>query len=330
VDVLVLGGTHHVGRAVVEAGLARGWSITTVTRGLSGPSTPGAEALHADRTDPAILSEALGARSWDAVVDTWSGPPRVVRDAAMLLVNRVGHYGYASSRSVYRWPIPPGLDEHGPVVDGDPTSPDDRDYAAAKRGAELAVLGTFGERALIARAGLILGPYERMGRLPWWLRRLERGGQVLAPGPPDRPLQFVDGRDLANWMLASADNQLGGVFNTASRPGYATIGELLEACRSVTDSHAELQWMSPERVAQAGIAPWTELPIWVPPDGSLAGLHAGDVSAALTNGLRCRPIGDTVADTWAWLQAEGDPPSLSDGSIGLDAQREAEALADVR
>ena len=326
-DVLVLGGTHHVGRAVVEAGLARGWSVTTVTRGLSDPSTPGAEALHADRTDPATLSAALGARSWDAVLDTWSGPPRVVRDAATLLVNRVGHYGYVSSRSVYCWPIPPGLDEHGPVVDGDPTSPDDRNYSAAKRGGELAVLEAFGERALIARAGLILGPYERVGRLPWWLRRVQRGGRVLAPGPADRPLQFIDGRDLAQWMLSAADKEVGGVFNTVSRPGHATMGELLDTCRAVTASGAELVWTPPEGIAKANIAPWTELPLWVPPDGDLAGLHAGDVSAALKHGLDCRPVADTVADTWAWLQAEGDPPSLSDGSVGLDAQRETQVLA---
>jgi hypothetical protein len=121
-------------------------------------------------------------------VDTWSGAPQAVRDAATLLVNRVGHYGYVSSRSVYRWPIPAGLDERGPVVEGDPTSPDHRDYAAAKRGGELAVLDAFGENALLARAGLILGPYEQVGRLPWWLRRLERGGRVLAPGPMGRPL----------------------------------------------------------------------------------------------------------------------------------------------
>lgn len=328
-DLLVLGGTHHVGRAVVEAGLARGWSVTTVTRGLSGPSMPGAEAVHADRIDPATLSAALGARSWDAVVDTWSGAPRVVRDAAALLADRVRHYGYVSSRSVYCWPLPVGLDEQASVVDADPSSPDDSDYAAAKRGGELAVLAALPDRALVARAGLILGPYERIGRLPWWLRRIERGGRVLAPGPVNRPLQFIDGRDLAEWMLSAAEKQVGGVFNTVSQPGHATMGELLDACRAATGGGAELVWTPPARIAQAGIAPWTELPIWVPPDGDLAGLHAGDVGAALRHGLRCRGVADTVADTWAWLQAEGDPPSLSDGSVGLDPAREAQILAGV-
>jgi nucleoside-diphosphate-sugar epimerase len=212
------------------------------------------------------------------------------------------------------------------VVDGDPASPDDGDYAAAKRGGELAALEAFGDRALIARAGLILGPYERVGRLPWWLRRLERGGRVLAPGPADQPLQFIDGRDLAEWMLSAAEQQIGGVFNSVSKPGHATMGELLEACRTATGSDAELVWTPPERIVQAGIAPWTELPIWVPPDSELVGLHTGDVSAALTHGLRCRPVVDTVADTWAWLQAEGDPGSLSDGSVGLPAERERQIL----
>ncbi len=142
-------------------------------------------------------------------------------------------------------------------------------------------------------------------------------------------MQFIDGRDLAEWMLSAAEEQLGGVFNAVSRPGHATMGDLLDACRAVTRSRAELVWTPPERITQAGIAPWTELPIWVPPHGDLAGLHAGDVSAALGHGLHCRGVADTVADTWAWLRAEGDPPSLSDGSVGLDSAREAKILAGI-
>lgn len=183
VDLLVLGGTHHVGRAVVEAALVRGYSVTTLTRGLSGPPASGAQPLYADREDGAAMRAALGSRSWDAAIDTWSGAPLAVRQATAVLSDRVGHYGYVSSRSVYRWPIPLSLDESGPVVDADPDSPECDDYAAAKRGGELAATEAFGERALLARAGLILGPYEQVGRLPWWLRRLQRGGRVLSPGP---------------------------------------------------------------------------------------------------------------------------------------------------
>jgi nucleoside-diphosphate-sugar epimerase len=275
------------------------------------------------------MSAALRNSSWDVVIDTWSGAPCAVRDAVAILHGRVAHYVYISSRSVYRWPIPVGLSEDGPVVDGDPASTDATSYSAAKRGGELATLEAFGPQALVARAGLILGPYERVGRLPWWLRRVERGGRVLAPGPEDRPLQYIDGRDLAGWLLACAEQGVGGVYNTVSVPGHTTMGALLGAVKAATRSDAELTWVPPDVVLAAGIEPWTELPIWIPPEGDLAGLHSGDVSAALADGLRCRPITDTVADTWTWLQREGDPASLSNGTIGLDPAREAALLATI-
>ncbi len=323
--LLVLGGTHHVGRAVVQTALARGDDVTTLTRGVSGPSASGALARRGDRTDPAVLRAALGDAEWDAVIDTWSGAPAVVSDSAMLLADRAGHYGYVSSRSVYRWPIPAGLDESAPVVDGDPADPGNDDYAAAKRGGELAAVAAFGDRALLARAGLILGPYEIVGRMPWWLSRIERGGDVLAPGPPDRPLQFIDCRDLAAWMLSAADRGIGGAFNAVSQPGHATMAELLGAAVSVTGSSARLVWTDPEVIEAAGIEAWTELPIWVPPTGEAAGLHDGNVTAAYAAGLTCRPVAETIAATWQWIQAEGYPPARP--GTGLDPAKEREVLA---
>ncbi len=319
--LLVLGGTHHVGRAVVETALARGDDVTTLTRGVSGPSASGAIALHADRTDPAMLRAALGTAEWDAVIDTWSGAPAVVRDSAGLLADRAGHYGYVSSRSVYSWPPPPGQDESGPVVDGDPADTGQEDYAAAKRGGELAAIEAFGDRALLARAGLIIGPYEIVGRMPWWLGRIDRGGDVLAPGPPDRPLQLIDCRDLAAWMLSAADRGIGGAFNTVSKSGHATMASLLDAAISATGSNARLVWVSPEVIESAGIEAWTELPIWLPPTGEAAGLHDGDVSAAYAAGLTCRPIEETIADTWQWLQAEGYPEARPGTGLDPDSER---------
>ncbi|GLY79946.1 NAD-dependent epimerase/dehydratase family protein [Actinoallomurus iriomotensis] len=328
--LLVLGGTHHVGRAVVETALARGDEVTTVNRGLSRAPAAGVEALVADRTDPDALRRAVADREWDAVVDTWSGPPRVVRDSCELLAGRTGHYGYVSSRSVHRWPIPPGADENAPVVDGDPGAEDDEDYAAAKRGGELAALEAFGDRALLARAGLILGPYEVIGRMPWWLRRIERGGPVLAP-EPDRPLQYVDARDLARWMLSAADRGIGGAFNTVSPSGYCTMRELLETSVRVTGADAELVWVSPGLIEEAGISPWTELPIWLPLNSEYDGMHDSDVSAAVASGLTFRPMPETVADTWAWLQAEGDPAPRPDApGIGLDPDKERRVLQRIR
>jgi nucleoside-diphosphate-sugar epimerase len=325
--LLVLGGTHYVGRAVVETALARGDEVTTINRGVSRAAAAGVDALIADRTDPGALRLAVGDRRWDAAIDTWSGAPRVVRDSCGLLAGRAGHYGYVSSRSVYQWPIPLGADEHAALVDGDPDADDAGDYAAAKRGGELAALRAFGERALLARAGLILGPYENVGRMPWWLRRIERGGRVLAPGHPARPLQYIDARDLAGWMLTAAERGIGGAFNTVSRPGHTTMGELLDAAVKVTGSDAELVWAAPEVLEEAGISPWTELPIWLPQNAEYGGMHDADVSAAHGTGLSCRPVQETIADTWAWLQAEGDPRARPDRpEHGLDPAKEERVL----
>jgi nucleoside-diphosphate-sugar epimerase len=326
--LLVLGGTHHVGRAVVEAALARGDEVTTLTRGLSGHAVPGVEARYADRRDPASVEKALATDTWDAVVDTWSFEPRVVADSARALDGRVPHYTYVSSRSVYTWPLGPGSDESAPVVDAEPDSTEADDYAAAKRGAELALERNFSGGTLFARAGLVLGPYEVVGRLPWWLNRIARGGRVPAPGPPTRPLQYVDGRDLAEWTLTAGREGITGAFNTVSRPGHTTIGALLDDCVAVTGSDAELVWLSPEDVEAAGVSGWTDLPIWVPPTGELAGLHDCDVSAAHAAGLWCRPVEETVADTWAWLRREGTPTPPTDraGEIGLSAEQEQRLL----
>ena len=327
--LLVLGGTHHVGRAAVEHALDRGDAVTTVNRGLAGPAAAGVDARTADRRTPGALADALGDDEWDAVLDTWSFEPRVVRESARLLADRVGHYGYVSSRSVYSWPIPSGADESAPVVEADPAGSESGDYAADKRGGELAVLESFGDRCLLARAGLILGPYEVVGRLPWWLGRIARGGRVAAPGPVDRPLQYVDGRDLVGWMIRAAEAGTVGAFNAVSQPGHTTIGALLDACLAATGSGAELVWLTPEQVEAAGVSGWTSLPIWVPPTGELAALHDGDTSAAQEAGLVCRPVEETVSDTWAWLQREGwpEPPSRRAGEIGLSAEQEARLLA---
>ncbi|WP_432478555.1 NAD-dependent epimerase/dehydratase family protein [Nocardioides sp. GXQ0305] len=299
---LVLGGTHHVGRAVVEAALDRGHDVVTLNRGTSGVATPGVDARVADRLARDEVATALGDDTFDAVVDTWSWAPAAVRDSAALLSGRAGHYTYVSSRSVYTWPPVAGSDESAPVVDGDADSTDAVDYAAAKRGGELAAVAEFDGPVALLRAGLILGPYEIVGRLPFWLERIARGGRVPAPGPSDRPLQLVDARDVADWVV---DQRPVGTYNTVSRPGQTTIGELLSECVRVTGSDAELVWLSPEVVEASGVEPWTELPIWTPPTGDLAPLHDCDTSRALAAGLTCRPVADTVTATWGWLQREG-------------------------
>ena len=323
----MLGGTEFVGRAVTDEALARGWQVTVFNRGRH--ETPqGVAQLRGDRSAPDGIA-ALARGEWDVVVDTWTGAPSAVRDAARTLDGRAGRYVYVSSRSVYRYPAAAGLAEDGPLVDASPDDTDDADYARAKRGGELAATEVFGDRALLARAGLILGPRENIGRLPWWLTRIARGGPVLAPGPRELPLQYIDARDLAGWVLDAAARGLGGPFNVVGPPGHTTMGELLETCVKVTGGAAELRWTGPERIAAAGVEPWTQLPVWLPPGELYDTLHRGDVSRALAEGLRCRPVAETVADTWAWLQGVGGraPQRPDRPVVGLDAGTEAEVLA---
>ncbi|MEV8548236.1 SDR family oxidoreductase [Streptomyces glaucescens] len=327
--LLVLGGTEFVGRAVVEAAVARGWDVTVFHRGRHA-APAGVRALHGDRTAPDGLA-ALADGAWDAVVDTWSAAPHAVRDSARLLRGRAGRYVYVSSCSVYAWAPPAGYAEDAPLVEGADPDAGQTEYARDKRGGELAALGAFGaDRSLLVRAGLIIGPYENVGRLPWWLNRTARGGPVLAPGPRDLPLQYIDVRDLAAWILGGVERELSGPYNLVSPQGHATMGTLLEACARVTGGGAELCWTDPEVILEAGIAPWTELPVWVPPGSDLHdALHSSDVCRAVAAGLGCRPVEETVADTWSWLHSLGGvaPQRPDRPDKGVDPETEAKVLA---
>jgi 2'-hydroxyisoflavone reductase len=325
--LLVLGGSGFVGPAVVLEGLARGFEVTTFRRGAGGWAHPDAHAIRGDRLDPTSL-EPLRAHDWDLVVDTWSSAPRAVRDSAQALRDRAGRYVYISSGSVYRPPPPRGVGESAPTVEADPDAVDGS-YPDFKRGGELAVTQAFSDRALLARAGLILGPREDVGRLTWWLARMARGGEILCPGPPGLPLQYIDARDLAAFAIGAATAGHSGPFNVVSRRGHTTMGSLLESCRSVAGAaDATLTWVAPEAIASAGIEPWTELPIWLPEDHAYAAMHDADVERAHAAGLRCRPVQDTVSDTWSWLSALDAPPPLRAGAQtpGVAPEREREVL----
>lgn len=328
--LLVLGGSSFVGRALVEEGVARGWSVATFNRGSRAPLHPEVESIVGDRLVPGDL-RPLAARDWDLVADTWSGIPRAVRDSATALAGRAERYAFVSSVSVYRPPPPIDGDEHAPKVAGTPDG-EDGDYPERKRGGELAVRAAFGDRALAARAGLIVGPHENVGRLPWWLARIARGGQVLAPGPHALPLQLIDARDLAQWLLDALAAGRSGPWNLAARRGHTTMQGLLDACVAATGSDAELVWVPPGFVAHQALEPWSELPLWIPPDHPFTGMHAIGVEKAYAAGLRCRPFEETVNDTWAWMREfdELPPPTESTNPVGLPPERELAALASWR
>jgi nucleoside-diphosphate-sugar epimerase len=326
--ILVLGGTRFVGRAFIEAAVAAGANVVAVHRGLTGSVPEGALEARADRTTPEGVTRIAGlAEQADVVVDTWSGAPRVVSAVTRAIRSGALRYVYISSRSVYASPLRRGADETAPVVDADPDG-DLTDYAADKRGAELSIVRDIGsDRSVLLRAGLILGPYEDIGRLPWWLTRIAAGGDVLAPGPADLPLQYLDVRDLAEFTLRCINDERCGAYNVVSPRGHATMRDVLETCQAVTGSDARLVWAEPEVIRAANIAPWTELPIWLPPDDEDAALHDGDVSKALAAGLSCRPLDDTVRDTWEWVRSGGWAGPRPDRFLGLDPEKERTALA---
>lgn len=325
--VLVLGGTGFVGPAIVDDARTRGWDVTVLNRRRRSPR-PDVAAVRGDRTTDGGIDPVTD-RRWDVVVDTWAQAPSVVRDAARRLADRADRYVYVSSRSVYRWPIPAGADERHPTVEAAADDGAGVDYARAKAGGEVAAVEAFGDRALLVRAGLILGPREDVGRLPWWLLRIARGGPVLAPGRPDDGVQAIDARDLAGFVLDAVERGLGGPYDLVSPVGHATMGGVLEACVDVTGSDAELVWVDAGPILAAGVEPWTDLPIWLPPGELRDALHHGDVSKALAAGMRNRPITRTVADTWAWLRTLDAPPTPPRDlpPVGLDPTVEVRLLA---
>jgi 2'-hydroxyisoflavone reductase len=321
--LLVLGGTKFLGRHLVEQALARGHEVTTFTRGLTNPGLfDGVEELRGDR-DGGL--DALAEGRWEACVDTSGYYPRVVRQSAELLRDRVGHYTFVSSISAY-------ADFRGPLSEDSPlaTLEDEtveemgaefQNYGGLKALCERVVQDVFGDRALIVRPGLIVGPHDPTGRFTYWARRLREGGPILAPGPPGRKVQFVDVRDLVAWMVALAERRVGGVFN-ATNEGVAW-GELLAA--------ADVVWADDGFLLERGVGEWMELPLWVA-DSEMAGIHQADVSRAVGAGLQFRPIDETIRDTADWDAQRTDrgrrtPTGV--GGAGMAYKREQELLAEL-
>ncbi len=339
--LLVLGGSWFLGRTVADAALARGWEVTAFRRGRSGAEVAGVTLVRGDRTSGADLARLADAGPWDAVVDTSGYVPREVLASARALEPVTGRYVFVSTVSVYQgWPTVP-LTEDSPVLNCPPDAgPDfgyDGDpgpsvYGFAKAGSEQAVAATFGaDRSVFLRPGVIVGPREYVGRLPWWLRRMARGGRVLAPGRPERRIQPVDVRDVAEFALRTAMGPVGAFNVTAS--GCETMGDLLKACREVTNSDAWFEWVTDEDwlIAQ-GVAQWTELPLW----RTYPGVWAVDSYRARAAGLDTRSIQGTVADTWEWMQSgestvrheraaeQGIDPGKEKAILGIWDAREAD------
>lgn len=334
--LLILGGTRFVGRTVVAAALSRGWDVTTFNRGLSGPDVKGVTARRGDRRNVADLEELADAGPWDAVVDSSGYVPREVLSACKRLQAAAGRYVSVSTVSVYRgWPTEP-LSENSEVLycppDAGPDFGEDVEdgptkYGYQKSGCERAAEVTFGsERSTILRPGVILGPYEYVGRLPWWLRRVAAGGRVIAPGTPNKSIQPVDVRDLAEFAIRAIVDEISGVYDVTAPIGRETFGELLNACAQVTGSNADFIWVPDRELIAYGVRQWSELPLW----RTFPGVWQVDATAAHAQGLNCRALAETVSDTWSWMQ-EGDalPVDERASEIGLSEEHEQLILANI-
>jgi 2'-hydroxyisoflavone reductase len=334
--LLVLGGTRFVGRAIVTAASGLGWEVTTFNRGVSGPDEANVMALRGDRGRAGDLVRLAGAGPWDAVVDTSGFVPRETLAVAEHLEPVVSRYLFMSTVSVYRlWPAEP-LSELSEVLycppDAGPEYGEDTEdgptmYGYQKAGCESAVTRTFGsDRSTILRPGVVLGPQEYVGRLPWWVRRIARGGNVLAPGAPDRSIQPVDVRDVAAFALRAVEHDLSGTYNVTAPTGRETFGGLLESCAVATHSDAELVWVPDEQLLAHRVRQWSEIPLW----RTFPGTWAVDASAAQSRGLSCRPLAATVADTWSWMLT-ADPAAADERAfeLGLSFEKERQILAHV-
>ncbi|HEY0933897.1 MAG TPA: NAD-dependent epimerase/dehydratase family protein [Trebonia sp.] len=319
--ILVLGGTRFAGRAIVEAALGRGDTVTLFNRGQSNPGLfPGVEKVAGDRTRD--LS-GLDGREFDAVVDVACYDPADARLSAETFAGRTGRYVFVSTVSVYASQATTEAQlEDAPVARLKPLATDfAENYGANKALCEAIVAGLYGDRALIGRPGLITGPYDPTDRFPYWPRRIARGGRVLAPGDPGDLTQVIDVRDLAAFLLDGIHRDRGGVFNLTGSP--LPIGRLLDLCRTATYSDADLTWVPTERLVAAGVDPGTGIPLWIGEPGYEA-FDNVDSSRAVAAGLACRAVTETIRDTLAWDLGRGGPEHE-----GLAPAEEARLLAEL-
>jgi 2'-hydroxyisoflavone reductase len=337
---LVLGGTRFLGRHLVEAAVERGHTVTTFTRGqLATHEHPAVLPLGGDRDpDKGAGLAALASGPWDAAVDLSGYVPRIVGASCDLLASRVRRYLFVSSLSVYADTSLAGVTEDAPRLALE--DPDTEDvaahYGALKAACEDRVVASYGPRATVIRPGLIVGPYDPTDRFAYWVARFtqpgslgERDDEAAVPAPPERPIQLIDARDLAQWMVGLAERDVAGTYNAISPPRRFTMGDLVDAlvAHGARDgSSPEPVWIDCEVLRNAGIEPWTELPLWLPDDDpQFAGFYLADDARARETGLATRTLLATIADTSAWLGGRWRPDAWQK-TLAVERERHLVAM----
>ncbi len=325
-NILILGGTSLIGPAQVEYALARGHTITLFNRGRTNTHLfPEVEKLVGDRDNDI---EALKGREWDVVLDNHPSIPRWVRMTAELLKDSVRQYVFVSSLSVYSDNSIIGMDENGPVATlDDPTIEQvtGATYGGLKVLCEQEAEKAFPGRATNIRPGLIVGPGDNSDRYTYWPVRIDRGGEVLAPGDPLDPVQVIDTRDLGQWMIHMVEDSIFGVFNATGPEKPLPIGEMLGSIKSAIDSNATFTWVNTDFLQEQGVRPWADMPAWFPPQDGMEGFGRFDCSKAIAAGLTFRPHEITARDTLAWHKTRPEERQAN-LRAGISAEREAEVL----
>ena len=332
--VLILGGTGFIGPHFVNALGGGGHTITLFNRGKrDSEARQGVEQLLGDRNDNL---KALEGRDWDVVIDNSGYTPAQVKLSAGLLKDHVKQYIFISSIAVYDdFQNPPILENHKLTAIGD--MPVDKladgNYGALKVLCEQAVQEVFGKRANIIRPTYICGPGDFSDRFTYWPVRVSRGGEMIAPGTPDDPIQFIDVRDLADFVRHCAERQIAGVFNLCTPPRWATMGKLLETSRKVTGADTNFVWASPgflmeNKAIEPGMWASQEVPIWAPPSGQSLGHGLVSSTAAEKKGLKYRSLEMTIKDTLEWQK--GRPAEQQKLRSGFGEDREKELLAKLK
>ncbi|MBK5259243.1 MAG: NAD-dependent epimerase/dehydratase family protein [Thermoanaerobaculia bacterium] len=329
-SILILGGTGFIGPSQVRYALARGHKVTVFNRGKTNPGTlpAGVEQLIGDRNDNL---KALEGRKWDAVIDNPSTLPRWVRDAAQLLKDSANQYVFISTISVYADHSKPYMDETADTAKlADPTVEQvtGESYGGLKALAEKEAEKAFPGRTTIVRPGLIVGAGDNSDRFSYWPLRIARGGEVLAPGSPDDPVQFIDARDLGEWTIRLLEQRAYGTFNAIGPVSRLSIAEMLHGIRAVVSGSTPISftWVPAAFLEEQKVAPWSDMPVWIPPTGEYAGFGTRSNKKAIAAGLTFRPLADTARATLDWADAR---PAERKAKLraGLAPEREVEVLA---
>lgn len=323
--ILILGGKKFLGIALVEAMLKAGHTPVLFNRGRTNLDMfPKVTTLIGDR-DGGL--DALKRRKWDAVIDTSGFVPRIVKQSAQMLSGKCGMYVFISSVSVYEDYRTPDISEIYPLsLLDDPTTEDYTGdaYGPLKALCEYEIQQAFDGKVLVIRPGLMVGPNDPSDRFTYWPWRVSLGGQVLAPAPPSANLQFIDVRDLAEFIINRIEANSEGVYNVTGPRKPATFGSLLVACREASVSDASFVWVDESFLLREGLAPWKDLPLWVPTtDPAFAGFYNINTNKALKAGLSFRPLSQTVSDILDWLKTRPGTPKLK---AGVDIADETELL----